>query len=94
MTWFVLIYFPIIRAFYLQNLGTWKPRPQDCGLKTILTNIIGGETTKLGEFPFMAILGFEQFNVANGVAYSCGGTLINKWYVLTAAHCFNDQKLK
>jgi secreted trypsin-like serine protease len=71
----------------MQDLGTWKPDGGDqreCGLRTVPSNIVGGEDTKMGEFPYMALLGFET---QGDVFYTCGGSVINKWYILTAAHC-------
>ena len=55
--------------------------------------IIGGERAKIGEFPFMALLGYENtFNRKKEFVYKCGGSLINRRYVLTAAHCHDLEK--
>ncbi|CAG9837619.1 unnamed protein product [Diabrotica balteata] len=47
---------------------------------------LGGETADLGQFPWMALLGYQQ-NQLNFIEYLCGGTLITETFVLTAAHC-------
>ncbi|XP_037892500.1 uncharacterized protein LOC119639280 [Glossina fuscipes] len=49
--------------------------------------IVGGVEAKPKEFPFMALLYRKEVDVLNQI---CGGTLISKKYVLTAAHCFFD----
>jgi len=58
---------------------------EECGLTGEAAGfIVGGDDTMIGEYPFLALLGR---NVADGIKFFCGGTLINKWYVITAAHC-------
>ncbi|KAI9586769.1 hypothetical protein GQX74_002616 [Glossina fuscipes] len=51
-----------------------------CGERNDESRIVGGSTTGVSEYPWMARLSY--FN-----RFYCGGTLINDRYVLTAAHC-------
>ncbi|KAL3290218.1 hypothetical protein HHI36_023577 [Cryptolaemus montrouzieri] len=46
--------------------------------------IVGGAPADPGEFPFMAVLGFDS---ENGIEWRCGATLISEFYIITAAHC-------
>nr|XP_012144316.1 PREDICTED: transmembrane protease serine 9-like [Megachile rotundata] len=52
----------------------------NCGLRNEESRIVGGQTTRMNEFPWMARLSYLN-------KFYCGGTLINDRYVLTAAHC-------
>ena len=72
--------------------GTYLPTEEDlsfqCGKQRLKkfapTRIFGGEATKLQEFPFATLLVYVK---TGRKLYSCGGSLINRRYVLTAAHC-------
>ena len=57
-----------------------------CGNSSIF-RIVGGQASRAGAWPWAVILGDKTFN--GGISVVCGGTLINKNYVLTAAHCFD-----
>ncbi|XP_052249271.1 uncharacterized protein LOC127857034 [Dreissena polymorpha] len=57
-------------------------QPKGCGKRMVYLNrfIVNGENAEPGTWPWQAALYF-------GNQYFCGGTLINREFVLTAAHC-------
>ncbi|XP_034236377.1 melanization protease 1-like isoform X2 [Thrips palmi] len=57
----------------------------------VIPKIMGGEEAKLGEHPWMALFNIYYYN-ANVTMFGCGGSLINKRYVLSAAHCASTPK--
>ncbi|XP_058453523.1 CLIP domain-containing serine protease B10-like [Malaya genurostris] len=67
------------------------PRQYECGLDFLADRIYGGESTSLEEFPWYALL--EYVTKKGERVFECGGSLINKRYVLTAAHCLDNVKL-
>jgi len=70
--------------------GDYLPLAKEhtCGAHATTGFILGGEDAKMGEFPFIVILGYKD-NFTSKVNFYCAGTLINRRYVLTAAHCHN-----
>ncbi|XP_076268845.1 phenoloxidase-activating factor 3-like isoform X2 [Rhynchophorus ferrugineus] len=67
-----------------QNL---KLLPEDCGYLDTENRIVNGEDAYLNEFPWMALLGYKSISGTGQISFSCGGSIINKNYILTAAHC-------
>ncbi|CAH1983355.1 unnamed protein product [Acanthoscelides obtectus] len=66
------------------------PSIDECGTDT-QDRIYGGEVAGIDEFPWMALIEYEKDNGGHG--FYCGGVLINKRYVLTAAHCLKGKEL-
>ena len=75
-------------------IGNWIPSPDNdgCGFQTNVGFILGGSDASRGEFPGSALLGYTGFGDGR-IYYLCGGSLINRRYVLTAAHCHGDEKV-
>lgn len=81
------------------NASCWKPRSGqgECGRQAAQNFIIcpPGQNCDAdpGEYTYMALLGYNT-NVGGGdVKYLCAGSLINKYWVLTAAHCVRERPI-
>jgi V8-like Glu-specific endopeptidase len=71
------------------------PPPTACGIADNTrasmgesTRVVGGELAALNAWPWAVALGVPASG--NKLTLKCGGTLISKDYVLTAAHCFEQ----
>ncbi|XP_074105302.1 CLIP domain-containing serine protease HP8-like [Cotesia typhae] len=62
---------------------------EKCGISNT-DRIIGGKNASLGMYPWIARIGYSSDLTGSEISYRCGGTLINKLYVVTAAHCVSN----
>ncbi len=67
------------------NKSNSSRKPGECGLRCSAGFIFGGRIAEPCEFPYNVLLGKKSSG--DIIKYVCGGTLINRLYVLTAAHC-------
>ncbi|XP_043285484.1 melanization protease 1-like [Venturia canescens] len=62
-------------------------RDEECG-PVYENRIYGGNVTSIYEFPWMAMLGYNEGGKTD--EFRCGGALISERYVVTAAHCTTE----
>ncbi|XP_051925272.1 uncharacterized protein LOC127603210 [Hippocampus zosterae] len=71
------------------NYSCPRPPPEDlpsaelCGSPALSTKIVGGEDAQEGSWPWQA-------SVQIFATHVCGGSLINREWVMSAAHCFSS----
>lgn len=67
--------------------------PLQCGQTTELDKIIGGVNASLGAHPWMVALGYNsRFSSNDQAEVRCGGALITRQHVATAAHCVHPEQ--
>ena len=64
-----------------------------CGVKRVHVSwspqIVGGVAAKPGEWPWQVQLGYYD-DVRGEVRHICGGSILDHYWIATAAHCVND----
>ena len=75
---------------FLRCTHVIKSEPIDCGRQKLNTVelIVNGYETKPGQFPWHVAI--FHLNNRRGRDYACGGTLVNEYQTITAAHCVID----
>lgn len=63
-----------------------------CGItKYINSRVVGGSVTQIGQYPWIAALGYRLPNVtSNGLQFFCAGSLVTRSHVISSAHCLNS----
>ncbi|EEC15711.1 proproteinase E, putative, partial [Ixodes scapularis] len=56
-----------------------------CGVRGPSAQITGGDDAGAHEFPWMVSL--KIYVGITETQFTCGGSIINEWYIITAAHC-------
>lgn len=79
----------LVLAVLIASCGSQKSSSMSVSISKKANHIIGGTTAAENEFPFVVNIWMNSPK-DNYVAHLCGATLIDKKWVLTAAHCMME----
>ncbi|XP_037238589.1 acrosin-like [Falco rusticolus] len=90
----VLLLLVVLLAMCCPVHGTWDSCGGTCGLRPAafhygMSRVVGGTDAQPGAWPW--IVSIEAL-LEGGTAHICGGSLISPQWVLTAAHCFFEDR--
>ncbi|KAF2886166.1 hypothetical protein ILUMI_20007, partial [Ignelater luminosus] len=78
----------VLKRFYSKEL----PDVSLCGIHSDNNNTIESEWTNTGKFPWVVALLFKNKEIDKDEVVKCGGTIINRRFVLTSASCATNIK--
>ncbi|XP_075122523.1 transmembrane protease serine 12 [Leptodactylus fuscus] len=85
---------PLCPNMRVSPLGLVPKKKSTCGkpplIDTLGSRIIGGHDALPGAWPWQVSL--QYFSFGFGDRHMCGGSLIHKKWVMTAAHCFKERR--
>merc|ERR1712198_111809 len=80
-----LIFLPLVLA-NLKAISAWP----ECGRRGPQNRVVGGQEAGPGEWPWQVYL--QHRTAGSSTSFSCGATILNQDWVLTAAHCLFEDR--
>jgi secreted trypsin-like serine protease len=81
-----------IRAVLLLVISATSSSADEARTFPAKPKIIGGKEALPGQFPWFVSIGYSD--APNSLGHICGGTLISRSWIVTAAHCFKNEGAK
>lgn len=75
------------------NSGIYKESqqflyPPQCGFSNVsYSRVVGGIPAEVGDWPWIAALGYDTKRSMQSIKWLCGGSLVSSKHVITAGHC-------
>ncbi|KAJ8253570.1 hypothetical protein COCON_G00201820 [Conger conger] len=82
----MLLKLDVLAIAVLTHVGFWTCDAQVCGRPALGNRIVGGTAAQEGDWPWQVDIQLDNNHV-------CGGSIITKDWVLSAAHCFPTPSL-